>query len=109
MVTISNSIDHYVHLQTSCQQHLWKASHVGYAPRASTGSIAFDILMIREEDRARTFIMILGVLVLLAVGATIYLGPAQVLEMAGGLIPAGDAVDAGSGSEAAAPQASPDK
>ena len=58
---------------------------------------------------SRAIMIILGVLVLLAVGATIYMGPAQVLELAGGLISGGDAVDAGSGSEAAAPQASPDK
>ena len=65
-------------------------------------------LMMREEDMVRTFMVILGVLVILAVGATIYMGPAQVLQFAGGLVSAGDAVDAGSGSEAVAPQASPE-
>ncbi len=49
-----------------------------------------------------------GVLVVLVLGAVIYMGPAQVLELAGGLISAGDVVDAGSGSEAAAPAASPE-
>ena len=62
----------------------------------------------REEEMARTFMVILGVLVVLAVGATIYMGPAQVLEFAGGLVSGGDVVDAGSGSEAVAPQAGPE-
>ena len=56
----------------------------------------------------RTLMVILGVLVLIVVGAMIYMGPAQVLEFAGGLITTGDVVEAGSGSEAAAPQVSPE-
>ena len=56
----------------------------------------------------RSLMFIIGLLVLLAVGAMIYLGPDQFLEIVGGGTTAGDAVDAGSGSEAATPPASPE-
>ena len=56
----------------------------------------------------RTLMVILGVLVLIVGGAMIYMGPTQMLDFAGGLITTGEVVEAGSGSETTAPQASPE-
>ena len=55
----------------------------------------------------RTFMIVLGVVVVAGAGSMIYMGPAQVLEFVGGFVTTDNRVDAGSGNDAAAPEAIP--